>query len=378
MIPETFHLERFFAEHEFSTPHLLAVSDCESMTVGELLALEPGAREALDAVWLGYTESEGGAGLREAVAATVPGLSPGQVLIHAAGVEVIFTVSHAVLSPGDHALVQTPCYQALRSAPAMAGAEVELWRGRPDGGRWRWDLDELERSIRPRTRLVIVNTPHNPTGHHFGRDEFLRLVEMCEGRGVQLLVDEAYRGTERLAGARLPSVTEVSQSAAALGLVSKAHGLPGLRLGWLSTRNDGLRDRVARVKDFTTICAPAPAEFLGALALRHHEALLSRARTILEGNLSALSEFMARRADRLAWQDTGAGSVCFPILRAGGADGLCRRAREEAGVLLAPGTLFASPADAVRIGIGRRSFRRALAALDAWLDAHPGGGGAAT
>ena len=367
MIPETFHLERFFAEHEFSTPHLLAVSDCESMTVGELLALEPGAREALDAVWLGYTESEGGAGLREAVAATVPGLSPGQVLIHAAGVEVIFTVSHAVLSPGDHALVQTPCYQALRSAPAMAGAEVELWRGRPDGGRWRWDLDELERSIRPRTRLVIVNTPHNPTGHHFGRDEFLRLVEMCEGRGVQLLVDEAYRGTERLAGARLPSVTEVSQSAAALGLVSKAHGLPGLRLGWLSTRNDGLRDRVARVKDFTTICAPAPAEFLGALALRHSEAILVRNRERLARNRVALSEFMARHGDRFAWAEPSAGSVCFPVLRSGSADARCRTAREAAGVLLAPGALFDAEEEAFRIGYGRESFPEGLRAFEEWL-----------
>jgi aspartate/methionine/tyrosine aminotransferase len=369
MIPETFHVERFFAEHEFSTPHLLAVSDCESTTVGELLELEPGARRALDDVWLGYTPSEGGAPVREAVAATVPGLEPEQVLIHAAGVEVIFTLAHAVLGPGDHAVVQAPCYQALRSAPRIAGAEVEPWWGRAADGAWRWDIGELEAAIRPETRLVVINTPHNPTGHQFGLGELERVVALCEARDVQLFVDEAYRGTERRPEDRLPSVTELSETAAALGLVSKAYGLPGLRLGWLATRNTGLRERVSRVKDFTTICAPAPGEFLVALALRHAEVLLGRNRRRLGRNLELLRAFMTRHADRFAWEEPRAGSVCFPVLREGSADALCRAAREEAGVLLAPGGLFDAREEAIRVGYGRASFPEALGVLDRWLEA---------
>jgi aspartate/methionine/tyrosine aminotransferase len=282
-------------------------------------------------------------------------------------VEVIFTLAHAVLAPGDHALVQAPCYQALRSAPALAGAEVELWRGRPRGGVWRWEVDELEEAIRAETRLVVLNTPHNPTGHQFGLKELRRVVELCESRGVQLFVDEAYRGTERRPEDRLPSVTELSDRAAALGLVSKAYGLPGLRIGWLATRNAELRRRAARVKDFTTICAPAPAEFLSALALRHSDRLLEANRRRLDRNLEHLDGFMARHGDRFEWQTPRAGSVCFPILRREGADELCRAAREEAGVLLAPGTLFDADVEAVRIGYGREAFGEGLAVLDRWL-----------
>ncbi len=368
MIRETFHIERFFADYEFSTSHLLAVSDCESMTVSDLLELEPGARGSLDEVWLGYTPSEGGEAIRQAVANTVPGLSPNHVLVHAAGVEVIHTLAHAVLAPGDHAVVQAPCYQALRSAPAMAGAEVELWRGQARDGAWRWDLGELEAAIRPQTRLVVINTPHNPTGHQFNLEALQRIVGMCAARGVQLFVDEAYRGTQHRPEDRLPSVTELSDDAAALGLLSKAYGLPGLRLGWLSTGNDDLRDRVARVKDFTTICAPATAEFLGALALRHSDVLLSRNRARLLRNREALVVFMERHSHRFAWEKPRAGSVCFPVVRGGGAEAMCDAVREEAGVLLAPGSLFDGGDGAFRIGYGRESFVQGLDVFGHWLE----------
>lgn len=367
MIQEPFHLERFFARHEFTTRHLLAVSDCQSMTVGELLALEPGAREALDDVWLGYTESEGGKALRQAVAGSYTALEPDHILVHAAGVEVLFTLAHAVLRPGDHAVVQAPCYQALRSAPELAGAEVTLWHGDPDAG-WAPSLDRLPELFRPETRLLAVNTPHNPTGHHFTEEELRRLVEETDRRGIQLFVDEAYRGAEHRDGDRIPSVAELSPRAAALGLLSKAYGLPGLRLGWLATRNRHLREAAARVKDFTTICAPAPAEFLGALALRHGGVVLSRTRRILGRNLAALEAFMARHPEDFHWIPPRAGSVAFPLLRREGAEPFCQAAREEAGVLLAPGRLFDAGVEAVRFGYGREGFREGLAALEEWME----------
>lgn len=367
MTVEPFGLERFFAAHEFTTPHLLGVSDCESMTLGELLALEPGAREALDRVWLGYTESQGGASLRAALAAAHPGLGPPDFLVHAAGVEVLLTVALAVLEPGDHAVVQAPCYQAARSAPEMAGARVSLWTGDPARG-WAPELDALPGLLdRPRTRLLVVNTPHNPTGHHFSVDELRWILEAAESRGVQVLVDEAYRGAEYRDEDRLPTAPELSETAGALGLLSKGYGLPGLRVAWLATRNRALMDRVAQVKDYTTICAPAPAEFLGALALRHSDRILSRSRRTLVTNLAALEAFMGRHADRFRWTPPRAGSVCLPLLRAGDAESFCARARAEAGVLLVPGPLFDGEPRAFRMGFGRRSFREGLAALEAWL-----------
>lgn len=369
---EPFHLERFFARHEFTAPHLLSVSDCETRTVGELLALEEGATEAFHALALGYTRSEGSPELREAIAARDPGLAPDDILVHAAGVEVLLTVALAVLEAGDHAIVQAPCYQAARSGPEIAGAGVTLWPGRPDAG-WAPDLDALPGLLRPRTRLLAVNTPHNPTGYHFSREELGRLVDFAEAHGLILLVDEAYRGGEYRDEDRLPCAATLSPSVVSLGLVSKAWGLPGLRIAWLATRNPALREAVARVKDYTTICAPAPAEFLATLAVRHGDRLLGETRALLRENLALLDAFMERQRETFRWAPPGAGSVALARLVSRDAEEFCRRAREEAGVLVAPGPLFDGPPDAVRLGFGRRSFPKALSAFEAWLSS-PGAG----
>lgn len=364
---EPFALERFFAEHEFTTPHLLSVSDCETVSVGELLALEDGAAEALGRLGLGYTESDGNPALREAVAAREDGLAAEDVVVHAAGVEVLLTVALAVLEPGDHAVVQSPCYQAARSGPEMAGATVTPWPARRENG-WAPDLEALPGLIRPETRLLVVNTPHNPTGHHFSRESLDRLVALAEERAILLLVDEAYRGAEYREEDRLPCAATLSPAVASLGLLSKAWGLPGLRTAWLASWNPGLRDAVRRIKDYTTICAPAPAEFLATLALRSGDALLTRNRTLLAENRALLEEFMSRHAHRFGWVPPRAGSVCMPWLRDGDARAFCRAAREEAGVLLAPGPLFDGEAEAFRVGFGRRSFGRGLEVLDGWLE----------
>jgi aspartate/methionine/tyrosine aminotransferase len=363
--------------------------------VADLLEMDPVGGEGLDEVALGYTPSEGGAAVRAAVAESyggpgpdrVPltprwaGLTPDQVLMHGAGVEVLLTVALAVLEPGDHAIVQAPCYQAARSAPEMAGAEVSLWRARPEEG-WVPSLDELEGLFRDNTRLLVVNSPHNPTGYVFDDADLRQLLAMAESRGVQVLVDEAYRGAEHDPDASMRSAVELSERVGVLGLLSKAYGLPGLRTAWLATRNGELLDAVARMKDYTTICAPAPAEYLAAIALRATPEILSENRAILAANLQLLGDLMARHPDRFRWIPPRAGSVCMPLLRPEGewrvpsgtstAEAVCGALREEAGVLLAPGPLFDGPGEGVRFGFGRRSFPEALARFEEWLETDRG------
>lgn len=381
---EPFHLERFFAAHEFTTPHLLAVSDCETRTVGELLDLEGGARERFEALALGYTESAGHPELRAAVAAHHPGLDPVDVVVHAAGVEVLHTVARALVAPGDAVVVQVPCYQALRSAPESAGGRVIPWQARwretRDGaGRWEWHEDEYAALLsRGDVRLVVLNSPHNPTGRRFDEATLRRLLARAGDAGARVLVDEAYAGTE-LEGDGPPSAAELDPRALALGLVSKALGLPGLRIGWLLCRDPAVRRAVERAKDHTTICAPAPAEFLATVALRHRDALLRGTRGLLRANRLRLADFVAAHRDWFLAAPPEASSVCFPRVAPGapmGAAELCERARVEAGVLLAPGGLFGATAprtvpspvaDGVRVGFGRASFPGALQALEGWL-----------
>lgn len=364
---EPFRIERYFAAHEFTTPHLLGVSDCETRSIADLLALEPGAREALLSLRLGYTESPGDPSLRAAVAAWSGGLGADDILIHNAAVEVLLTVALAVLEPGDHAVVHHPGYQAQRTAAGIAGARVSRWRARAENG-WAPDPDELVRLLdRPRTRLLVVTTPHNPTGFHFDEATLRHVLELADARGVVTLVDEAYRGAEYDDADRLPVAATLSERAASLGVMSKGLGLPGLRLGWLATRNQGLREAVSRAKDYTSICASAPSEFLAALALRHSDTLLSETRAHLTANLALLTDLLGRHSERFDWVPPRAGPVTFPTLRADDPDGFAERLRAEAGVLVVPGTVFDEASREVRLGFGRAAFPQGLERMDAWL-----------
>lgn len=386
-----FALERWFAQHEFSTRWLLGCSDCESVTVGDLLALEPGAR--LDQVWLGYTESLGAPALREAIASLYERIDPDQVLVYVGAQEAIHGFMHAVLAPGDHLVVHMPAYASLHQVAEARGCRVSPWRAREAEG-WRLDLGDLEACLTPTTRAVVVNMPHNPTGFLMGHDEQQALVQLCEERGILLFSDEVYRYSEPDTALRLPAACDLGPSAVSLGVLSKSFGLAGLRLGWIATRHRELYQRLASHKDFTTICAPAPSEFLATIALRHRETLLERNRQLLARNLHAAEAFFARHTDLFAWTPPKAGPVAFPrLLRAphpheGPARDMSRlvhsdtaptiapQARpaceawvREGGVLLVPGCLFGEPYTAhLRIGLGRASFIDALAAWEASLE----------
>jgi aspartate/methionine/tyrosine aminotransferase len=361
-----FALERFFARYEFSTRYLLCSSDPESMSTGDLLALEPGTQERLLALRLGYTESRGGAALRRAIASLYEHGDAEAILVHTGAEEPIFAFMNAVLQPGDHIVVQFPAYQSQYSAAEAIGAGV---------GRWNSDLElegapdpaELERLIEPSTRAIVLTTPNNPTGYSFDRARLDAVVEIARRRGLWLFGDEVYRGLEREAE-RIPAVCDLYERGISLGGLSKAYGLAGLRIGWISTRDRTLYDRIAAFKDYLTICNSAPSEFLGELALRHREALLERVRKIIAPHLNRLDDFFSRRAALFEWKRPRAGTTAFPRYLGGSSESFCERLVREAGVLLLPGPVFDAGDDRLRFGYGRANLPEALDTLDRFID----------
>jgi aspartate/methionine/tyrosine aminotransferase len=360
-----FKLERYFARHEFDVEYTLCSSDCESWSIEDLLCLEPGADERLKRHWLGYTESLGAPGLRAAVAALYDGLDPAAILVHAGAEEAIFLFMHAALDAGDHAVVHWPCYQSLESVAQSIGCTVTRWEARAQDD-WRLDPEQLRAALRPTTRVIVVNTPHNPTGWLMPRGDYESLVKLADDRGITLLSDEVYRGLEYEPADRLPSACELSERAVSLGVMSKAYGLAGLRIGWVATRNAALRERMAALKDYTTICCSAPSEFLAELALRHASTLVRRNLEIIRANLALLERFFATRAGRFAWVRPQAGPIAFPRLVEGDVERFCDRVRTEAGVLLLPGTLYDHPGNHFRVGFARRNMPAALARVADW------------
>jgi aspartate/methionine/tyrosine aminotransferase len=363
-----FGLERYFARHEFTARHLLCASDCESLSIAELLALEEGVAERFLALGLGYTESLGHPALRDAVAGLYHSLGPADVLVHAGAEEAIFNFMHVALAPGDHAVVHTPCYQSLAEVARARGARVDAWEADPRQG-WELHLEDLTRRLTPHTKVVVVNFPHNPTGFLPSTGFLRELADLAERRGFMVFADEVYRGLEQDPARRLPAFADLHAPSVSLGVMSKTYGLAGLRIGWIATRNARLLQRMAAFKDYTTICCSAPSEFLATLALRHGEKLAARNREIIRGNLRLLEDFFARRSDWFDWQPPAAGPIAFPLLRRGKVARFCRNLVRQAGVLLLPGTLFAPGSNRFRIGFGRRSLPQALAALDAYLEA---------
>ena len=361
-----FRIEQYYAVHEFTAPHMLSSSDAESVQVADLLALEPDAAERLQAQHLGYTESPGAPELRAAIAAMYGTTSPEDSIVVAAAEEGIFVAYHALLEPGDHVVVEMPCYESALQVAFSAGAEVTPWR-RSAGDGWAYDLDAFEQALRPDTRLVYINTPHNPTGSLMSRAVLERIVGLCAERGAWLFSDEVYRELEHDPADRLPAACDLYERAISLGSMSKTYGLPGLRLGWLASRDRAALARIVDLKHYTTICSSAPSELLSALALRHRDVLAERNRAIILSNLPLLDAFLGRHPEKLSWTRPTASSIGFARVHGvEDTNGFCERLVAEAGVLLLPGEVYDEPGH-VRLGFGRRTLPEALEVLERWL-----------
>ncbi|MBE3065819.1 MAG: aminotransferase class I/II-fold pyridoxal phosphate-dependent enzyme [Chloroflexi bacterium] len=363
-----FKLERYFARYEFNVKYLLCSSDCESLSVGDLLAFEPEADEGLKRHWLGYTESSGAPSLRQEISRIYTGIQSEQVLVHSGAEEAIFLFMHAVLQPGDHVIVHWPCYQSLFEIARSIGCEVTFWEARSQN-RWALDLDELKRNLRSNTRAIIVNTPHNPTGCLMSQTDYRALNVLAQERGIIVFSDEVYRELEYDPADRLPSACELNPSAVSLGVMSKAYGLAGLRIGWIATHNAPVYARMAVLKDYTTICSSAPSETLSELALRHRSQITGRNLQIIHDNLSLLDAFFESRADRFEWVRPKAGPIAFPRLIGENVEQFCHQLVTSSGVLLLPGTMYDHPGNHFRLGFARKNMPQALTQLEQFLDA---------
>jgi len=363
-----FELERYFARWEFSVRHLLCASDVEPWPMGELLAL---ADDETAALWrslrLSYTESPGHPLLRREIANLYDTADPDDVLVVSGAEEGIFALVNVLLEPGDHAIVTWPGYQSLYEVARGVGADVSLHELREADG-WAIDVEALRRQVTPRTKLIVINAPHNPTGMLPDRGTFDSVVEIAAGAGARLLSDEVYRYLEVDETDRLPAGVDVARHVISLGVMSKSFAMPGLRIGWLASRDHDLLDRVARMKDYTTICASAPSEILAIIGLRARDRVLARSRAIVLDNLATLDDLFERWANVLGWVRPRGGSIGFPRLRPDlDIERFSAGLVEAEGVLLLPGTTFGHQGNHFRIGFGRTDLPEAVAGLERHL-----------
>jgi aspartate/methionine/tyrosine aminotransferase len=370
--PRDFALETFFSRWEFAARHHLTASDAQSLKLSELLAMAtPAQRAGFDDLWLGYTETWGAPDLRAAIAATYDHRRADDILCFAGAEEGIYAAMQVLLGPDDHAIVVTPNYQAAETLPltlcAATGVPLE-----PDQD-WTLDIDRVAAAIRPNTRLVSINFPHNPTGKILERDRFDALVALCRRHGLWLFSDEVYRPLGPSSAVHLPQAADAYERGLSLGVMSKAYGLPGLRIGWIACQDHEVLTRLERMKHYLSICNSAPSERLAVMALGVRDQILARTRGLVDANLALLDGFFAERPDLFEWRRPDGGCVGYPrYLGAEGVEAFAQDLVERAGVLVLPAGIYRSqlgetPADRFRIGFGRGGMEEGLAAFRAHL-----------
>jgi aspartate/methionine/tyrosine aminotransferase len=362
-----FKLEVYFDKYEFSAPYLLTQSDCEAMTISELLEFEPEAKQRLMDVWLGYTEGPGDPALRNLVASLYATMKDDNILMHTGAQEAIFAYMNVLLEPDDHVVSIYPTYQSLYEVALSRGCEVSRWSLKDTSSGWTLDFDELSSLIKPNTKLVVVNTPNNPTGYTLSENEIRELCQIASGQGIHIFADEVYKGLE-LDGVKRPWIADVYDRATSLGVMSKAYGLAGLRIGWVASKDTALLDRMLKFKHYMSICNSAPSEYLSIIALKHGDKLLEHNRGIIRENLELADAFFKKCGGLFTNNSPQCGPVAFHKMnREIDMAKFCEDLVQKSGVLLLPSAIYEYPGPYFRMGYGRRSFAESLRKFEEYL-----------
>jgi aspartate/methionine/tyrosine aminotransferase len=364
-----FATEHFFARHEFSTSWQLCNSDCESVSIDELLRMAGDSLEGLGRERLVYTPPQGSRELREAIARGYAKVHADHVAVLGTPVEGIYLAARTLLEPGDEVIVLSPAYDALVNMfEHVAGArQVRKWAFRARGAHWSLELDDLLALLTPATRLLVLNFPHNPTGYLPSAAFQQALARLAAERGLWLFCDEMYFGLVHSGTAAIPSMADVSDRAIVLSGLSKTHGLPGLRCGWLIVPDEALRDQLLNWKFYTSICPPVPTEYLARAALRAGDQLKRRNIQRIERNLDIAGAFFSRWPGLFEWRPPMAGSTALVGFDVPSVSALAERLARDEGLLIQSAAMLGGDDRHMRIGLGRDGFGTALQRFEDWL-----------
>lgn len=365
-----FKLERYFAKYEFSVKYLLSSSDCDGLLQNDLLAMaDVETKKLWDNLTLGYTESLGHPILREEIAKLYQGVTLNDCLVIVPE-EGIYIALNSILQSGDNVICTYPGYQSLYEIAEGLGCEVTKWEPEEENG-WRFNPDFLEKSIKPNTKLVIVNFPHNPTGYMPSKEDYLKIIELARKNNLYLFSDEMYRFLEYNEVDRLPSACEVYEKAISLFGMSKTFGMAGARIGWVVTKDKELYAKMATFKDYTTICSSAPSEILSIIALRAKDEIIEKHLTRVKRNLGLLDNFFDQFKDKFEWIKPKAGTIAFPKLKEDlNTLDFCQKIVKEANIMVLPSTVYDYDDKHFRLGFGRENMPEALEKLREYLKTH--------
>ena len=352
-----FLLDTWLDQYEHHIEFNLAASTGPTWTVSEILELgDDETRDHFLSHKLIYSRPAGADSLRDAIA-EMQGVPVEAVQVVTGASEALVALIWLAAEPGANVIVPLPGFTTFSALPESLGLETRFYRLRRENG-FRIDPDEIKRLTDSKTKLILVNSPHNPTGATITDDEMEALHDFAAERGIQLVSDEVYHPIyherQTQSAARLPHVTVISD-------LSKAFSIAGVRTGWMIEHNAQRRQQYWTARSYFTITNTTTGEILSEIAIRKRDVVLGRAQETATRNLRILDRFMADHRDVLGWIPPQGGMTAFPWLVSGENERPFCQAATEHGILLAPGDCFDAPSH-FRLGFAAAggNFSKAL------------------
>ena len=334
---ELFEMERMQSTWENIVDYDLSESGVRPLTLRELIEMGFDLDAFLDQP-LGYSQSNGTIELRERLAALYPGTGVDHFEVTNGTSEANFLIALSLLQPGDEVAMELPNYMQVPGVARSLGAAVRTFRLRQDTG-WEPDWDEFDDAVTPRTRLLYLSNPNNPTGSILSRDAMTRIVERCESTGTWLVADEVYLGAE-IDGDRTPSFWGMSDRVIVTSGLSKAYGIPGIRVGWIVAPPTVVAGCWAQ-HDYLTIGPNKLSDRLACIAVtpQNRERCYARTRAILQHNLPIAQEWIDQFGGEVTWRAPKAGAIALVRYAASAPSVvLAERVRTNQSTLIVPGS----------------------------------------
>jgi len=316
---------------------------------------------------LGYGETQGLPELREEIAGLYRSVKPENIIVLAPE-EGIFITMNTLLKKGDEVITPFPGYQSLYEVARSLGCQVKFWEPRFKNG-WSFELEDLEKLISDKTKLLVINFPNNPTGATISEKTQEEIVALAKKNDIILFSDEMYRYLEYQEEDRLPSIADLYENSVTLFGMSKTFALAGLRIGWLITKKQQWLNDFQVFRDYTTICNSSVSEILAVMGLKSQEQILRRNQEIIRHNLTLLERFFTKYDTYFDWYTPKAGPIAFPRLK-GKTDvnEFCKDLLDKKGVILLPAGVYDFKGNHFRIGFARENMQAALDKLEEYLN----------
>lgn len=366
---DIFKLEAFFAKYAFLAEYFLCCSEPESLVMSEVLDMANFEEKTLwDNLDLGYTEYKGLSLLRQTIARELySDLDKDNILTFAGAEEGIFCALSVLIESRDHVIVLTPCYQSLFEIPKSKGADITKIQLKEEN-QWRIDLEDIKSAIKTNTKCIVINFPHNPTGQIIEENQLKALIDICKDKDIWIFSDEVYMFIGNQNTSWTSAAACLYNKALSLGVMSKAYGMAGVRIGWIACQDKELLKKVEYMKHYTSTCNSAPSEILSVIALNNKNKILKRNNQIVADNLAILNNFFTKYQNLFEWICPQGGCIGFVrYKKEESVDLFCDKLVRQKKLLLLPSSVYDFGNQHFRIGFGQKDMPECLDKLNEFL-----------